>query len=142
METSQVNVKWVDGLQFVANNNRGHSVVMDHMPGEGEIAHGPIPMELLLAGIGACTAMDVISILKKQRQKVLGFEIVVKGERRKDPPMIYSKIHVEYVVKGHNIDPKKLEKAIALSVEKYCSVGAMLRAAAKVTESFRIEEMG
>jgi len=137
----QVNVKWVDALQFVGNDNRGHSVVMDHMPEAGEIAHGPTPMELLLAGLGGCTGMDIVSIMKKQREDIRGLEVVVSGERRKEFPMIFTKIHVEYVVKGCKIDPKRLEKAIQLSEEKYCSTVAMLRASADVTSSYRIEEV-
>ncbi len=96
------------------------------------------PMELLLVGFGGCTGMDVISILRKKRQDVSGLEMNVKGEKTEDYPKIYSKVHIEYVVSGKNIQQDAVERAITLSLTKYCSVGATLAKAGTITHSYRI----
>ncbi|MBI4302181.1 MAG: OsmC family protein [Chloroflexi bacterium] len=130
----QVTAKWVDGLQFVATGSDGHAIVLD---GEGR---GFSPSEILLAALAGCTGIDVIGILRKQRQKVSSLEIIVKGEQLPDPPWTYQKVEVEYVVKGEDIKESAVARAIELSETKYCSVGATISDKAKIVSSFRIEE--
>jgi putative redox protein len=106
-------------------------------PTEGE-AVGPSPMDLVLAAVGGCTAMDVVSILEKMREPVRGIEVRVSGERSSEHPRIYEKIHIHYSVGGQGLDPEKVRKAIDLSQSKYCSVAAMLRASAELTYGWEI----
>jgi len=137
---SQVRVKWLDGFRFVATASGGHSLVMDSSKEAGGEGAGFRPIELLLVALGGCTGIDVVNILKKQRQKVEGLEIVVSGERVENPPRVYSKIHVEYIVWGKDIREKAVRRAIELSERKYCSVGAMLGAKAKLKTSYTIQQ--
>ncbi len=95
-------------------------------------------MELLLVGFGGCTGMDVLSILRKKRQTIARLEMNVKGEKSEDYPKIYTKIHIEYVVTGKDIKADAVERAIELSLGKYCSVGATLAKAGTITHSYRI----
>jgi putative redox protein len=108
---------------------------------EGEPA-GPSPMDLVLAALGGCTAMDVVSILEKMREPLQGFEVHVQGERAAEHPRVYKKIHIHFRVSGEGLDPEKVQKAIDLSQSKYCSVAAMLRASAALTYGWEIIEEG
>jgi putative redox protein len=102
---------------------------------------GASPMEVVVMAAGACTAMDVIDILRKKRQEVTGFEVNVAGPRASEHPMVFTEINLEYVVRGRNLDPKAVERAIELSLTKYCSVNTMLQnSGAKITSRYRIEE--
>ena len=108
--------------------------------GPGKV--GGSPMEYLLVGLSGCTAVDVISMLKKQRQEVLGLEVEAVGLRADDYPMVYTDVTVNYLVRGKDIDPRKVERAIQLSEEKYCSASAMFtRSGAKIELTFTIEEV-
>ncbi len=132
-------VIWKDGLAFEGIGASGFRVHMDSPQAEG----GPTgfsPMELLLVTLAGCTAMDVISILKKKRQDVTNFEVIAHGVRGEDYPQVYTDIMLEYIVRGHNVDPKAVERAIELSETKYCSVSAMLNKTAKITTTCRVEE--
>jgi putative redox protein len=137
---SLVKVKWIDGLRFVATASEGHSLVMDSSKQAGGEGAGFRPIELLLVALGGCTGIDVVSILKKQRQKVEGLEMVISGERVENPPRVYGRIQIEYIVYGKDISEKAVKRAIELSEKKYCSVGAMLGAKAELTTSYRIEQ--
>jgi putative redox protein len=136
---SSVKVKWIDGMRFVATDSEGHSIVMDASKQSRGKSSGFSPLKLLLAGLGGCTGMDIVWIMLKQRQKIDGLEISVSGERAKDFPRIYDRIHVEYRIKGASIKEKAVQRAVKLSEEKYCSVGAMLKAKADITSSYGIE---
>lgn len=136
---SLVKVKWIDGMRFVATDSLGHSIVMDASKQVGGEGAGFSPLQLVLAALGGCTGIDIIDMMRKQRQQVDDLEIVVSGERVKEPPRVYSSIHVEYRVKGKDIKEKAVKRAIQLSEDKYCSVGAMLRAKAKVTSSYTLQ---
>jgi len=136
---SVVRVKWIDGMRFVATDSLGHSIVMDASKQVGGGGSGFSPLQLLLAALGGCTGIDIVDIMRKQRQQVDDLEMVVSGERVKEPPRVYKKIHVEYRVKGKNIREKAVKRAIHLSERKYCSVGAMLKAEAEVTSSYTIQ---
>ena len=137
--SSVVRVKWIDSFRFVATDSMGHSIVMDASKQVGGEGSGFSPLQLLLAALGGCTGIDVVDIMRKQRQKVDYLEIVVSGERVKEPPRVYDKIHVEYRIKGKDVKEKAVQRAIRLSEDKYCSVGAMLKTKAKTTSSYTIQ---
>jgi putative redox protein len=134
-------VRWTGRRQFVGTDESGHSIVMDSKPeyhGEGS---GIRPIEVVLHGLAACTGMDVISILEKKRQDVRAFEINVRAEQRtEDFPRIYTRIDLEYVVTGFGVNPDAVARAIALSEEKYCSVGGMLGDQVSLSTSYRVIE--
>jgi len=133
-----IRVKWVDGLRFVATDSAGHSIVTDSTKTAGDEGAGFTLLQLLLAALGSCTGIDLVDILRKQRQQIDDVEVIVSGQRVKEPPRVYSEIHIEYKIKGKNISEKAVQRAIQLSEEKYCSVGAMLRAKAQVSSSYVI----
>ncbi len=131
-------VTLIGDMQFVGSADSGHAVLMDASPSVGGSNTGSRPMELLLMAFGGCSGMDVISILRKKKQDVSRLELNVKGEQAKDHPHMYTAIHVEYVVTGKEISKDAVKKAIELSLERYCSVGATLGKAAKITHSHKI----
>jgi putative redox protein len=130
--TIKAKIRWTEGFQFVARAGDGPGVVMDSSAGKS----GPTPMELLLMGVGGCTAIDVVSIMNKKRAILTGFEVVISGEQAEDHPRRYTRIHIEYVLYGKDIPPKSVEQAIKLSETKYCSAMASLNAG--VEHSYRI----
>lgn len=136
----EAKVTYVDGLQFVAAATSGHAVVMDGDVEVGGRDTGPRPMELLLMGIGGCSGMDVVSILKKKKQEIKGLEINVKGQKAGNYPKKFTDISLEFVVRGKNIADDAVKRAVELSMEKYCSVKATLEGSAKITYSYRIIE--
>ena len=136
MKTAKVT--YVQGLQFVGEASSGHAIVMDSDPEVGGHNSGPKPMELLLIGIGGCSGMDVVSILKKKRQDITGIEVNVRGEEAEDYPKKYTGITLEFIVRGRNISEDAVKKAIDLSMNKYCSVKATIEGSAKVNFSYRI----
>ncbi len=125
-------------MQFTGKASSGHTLVMDADNEAGGSNAGFRPMELLLVGFGGCSGMDVISILRKKRQRVTGLEVNVKGEKTDSPPKVYKEVHIEYVIKGTGVEKEAVERAIALSLEKYCSVGATLAKAGTITHSYQI----
>jgi putative redox protein len=136
----EAKVKLSGDMQFEGLSSSGHRLIMDADDESGGQNKGFRPMELLLVGFGGCSGMDVISILRKKRQNVTGLEINVKGERADSHPHVYKDVHIEYVVRGKEIQKDAVERAIALSLDKYCSVGATLAKAGTVTHSYRIVE--
>jgi len=135
-------VKWVDGQQFVGINERNSAIVMDSLPEVGGEGVGIKPIELLLIALAGCTAMDVISIMKKKRQDVREFSIEVEGTQREDFPKSFREIKLVYRIKGENIDEEALKRAIELSEEKYCSVRMTILGmpeTASITYSYEIE---
>jgi putative redox protein len=137
---SVVKVKWIDGLRFVASDDKGHSIVIDVTKEHGGEGSAFGPMQLLLAAFGACSGLDVVEILRKQRQKLEGLEIMVSGSRVSEPPKVYDKVHAEYKLKGKDLQEKAVRRATQLSQEKYCSVGATLKAKAKITYDYAIQQ--
>ena len=131
-------VTLVSGMQFVGSADSGHAVVMDGPATSGGNNTGSRPMELLLMAFGGCSGMDVISILRKKGQAVSRFELNVNGEMAQDHPHVYTALDIEYVVTGRNISEEAVKRAVELSLGKYCSVGATLGKAAKITHSYRI----
>lgn len=133
----KVSVKWDDNLRFTAMNEQGHRTEIDATQTEGKPL-GITPMELLLMALGACTGIDIVDILHKQRQPLTELEIAVTGERRAEVPHYFEKIHIEYVLTGDGLEERKVQRAIELSQEKYCSVGAMLRGTTVITSSCKV----
>jgi putative redox protein len=131
---SQVKVKWVEGKQFVGTDSTSHSLVMS----TSQEGTGLRPSDLLLLGLGGCTGVDVISILEKQRQKVSGLEITINGEQDPEPPWTFRRIEIEYFLRGKGLKEEAVRRAIRLSEEKYCSVGATISGVAEITSSFQI----
>lgn len=132
-------VKWVEGMAFIGESDSGHGVVMDGAPDIGGRNLGVRPMEMVLMGLGGCTAIDVMVILGKQRQPVEDCWIELSADRADvKAPKVFTKIHVHYVVKGKELDPKQVERAVNLSAEKYCSVSAMLKSSVEISHDFEI----
>jgi len=136
----QARIKWVDGVMFVGESGSGHAVVMDGPPDHGGRNMGLRPMEMLLLGMGGCTAFDVLQILTKGRHEVLDCEAQIQAERANSIPSVFTHIHVHFVITGHNIKTAVVERAIKLSAEKYCSASIMLEKAASISHDFEIIE--
>lgn len=137
----EARVKYVDGLQFVGEASSGHAIIMDGDIEVGGKDTGLRPMELLLIGLGGCSGMDIVSILKKKKEDVTGLEINIKGEKAENYPKKFTDIAIEFVVKGRNISEEAVKKAVNLSMERYCSVKATLEGSAKISFSYRIVEV-
>lgn len=133
-------VTWKSGMSFAGVADSGFSIPLGTAAEHGGADDGLTPMELLLIGLGGCTAMDVISILEKKRQLVAGFEVRVHGERADDHPRVFNSITLEYVVTGHQISREAVERAVELSESKYCSVNAMLSKTAIIATTITILE--
>ena len=131
-------VKWIDNMLMVGESASGHGIVMDGPEEIGGHNLGVRPMEMLLLGMGGCTTVDVISILKKMREDVTDCRCEVSGVRADEHPKIFTDIHIHFIISGNNLDEKKVKKAITLSAERYCSASLMLGKAAKVTHDFEI----
>ncbi|ANB02190.1 OsmC family protein [Ectothiorhodospira sp. BSL-9] len=131
-------IKWLDNATFVGESGSGHAVVMDGPPEHGGRNLGPRPMEMLLLGMGGCTAFDVMQILKKSRQSVTDCELEVSAERAETDPKVFTRIHVNYIVTGHDLSEKHVARAVSLSAEKYCSASIMLGKVAEITHDFEI----
>ncbi len=136
----EVELKWVDGLMFACSSGTGHSLVVDGDMEVGGFDTAPRPTELLLMALGGCTAMDVISILKKKRQPVVGFEVKVTGQRADAHPKRFLKMNIEYIVKGDGVQEEAVKRAVELSMQKYCSVKATLEPSVEISYSYRIEQ--
>ncbi len=137
---SRAKVRLVDGLRFVGEAASGHSIVMDGDPEVGGNDTAIRPSELLLVGLGGCTGMDVISILRKKRQPVTGLEISIKGEKADKHPKRYTDVEVEFTVTGKGVDEEAVKRAVELSMQRYCSVKATLEGATKVGWSHKVVE--
>jgi putative redox protein len=127
-------------MTFVGESGSGHSVVMDGAPEAGGRNLGVRPMEMLLLGLGGCTAFDVVSILHKSRQKIVDCEVEIEAERAAEVPRVFTSIHVHFVISGKALDPARVERAVNLSADKYCSASRMLEKAATITHDFEIVE--
>jgi len=134
-------VTWVDGMLMVGESESGHCVVMDGPPDHGGRNLGVRPMEMLLLGMGGCTEFDVLHILRKGRAEVTGCEVQLTAERADQDPKVFIRIHAHFVVSGRNLSPERVERAIRLSAEKYCSASIMLGATAEITHDFEIRDV-
>lgn len=127
-------------MTFVGESGSGHAVVMDGAPEHGGRDIGIRPMEMLLLGLGGCTAFDVIMILKKSRQLVEDCEVDIEADRAEEIPKVFTRIHIHFIVSGQNLDDKKVKKAVELSAEKYCSASQMLNKTAGITHDYEIRQ--
>jgi len=133
-------VKWLDNMSFVGESGSGHSVVMDGPPEFGGRNLGVRPMEMLLLGLGGCASFDVVSMLKKSKQELIDCEVEISAERAPSEPKVFTKIHLHFILSGPNLSAKRVERAIELSAEKYCSASIMLAKTADITHDFEILE--
>ena len=133
-------VQWLDGRAFVGESGSGHAVVMDGAPESGGRNIGVRPMEMLLLGLGGCTAFDVVMILEKSREKVTSCEVELEAERATQDPKVFTHVKLIYKLKGKNLKPAAVERAINLSAEKYCSASIMFGKTAKLEHEWTVEE--
>jgi len=133
-------IKWVEGVSFVAETESGHAMVVDGAPSAGGRNLGPRPMELVLAGTAACTAFDVVWILRKARQPVLDCTVEADAERATEEPKVFTRIHLIYRLRGKGLQRAQVERAVKLSKEKYCSATAMLAKTAEVSFEIVLED--
>ena len=133
-------IKLIEGVCFAGETGSGHAVVMDGPPDSGGRNLGPRPMEMLLLGLGGCTSFDVVHILRKGRQDIHDCVAEVEAERAPSDPKVFTRIHVHFIVSGKSLDPKRVEQAIRLSAEKYCSASIMLAKVAQISHDFELRE--
>ena len=136
----EARVKWVEQRTFLGESGSGHTVVMDGAPDAGGRDLGVRPMEMLLLGMGGCTAFDVVDILQKGREPVEDVVIELSGERSKEIPKVFTRIDVKYIITGKGLNPDKVERAVQLSAGKYCSATVMMGATAEITHTIEIVE--
>lgn len=135
-------IEWAGEASFRARTESGHTLVMDGPPDGGGRNLGPRPMETVLAGTGGCTAYDVVSILRKARQDVTDCRIEIDADRAAEPPAVFTRIHMHFVVTGRGVAEHHVRRAIELSATKYCSASIMLGKTATITHDFEIVEEG
>jgi putative redox protein len=133
-------ITWINGRAFLGESGSGHSVVMDGAPEAGGRNIGVRPMEMLLLGLGGCTAFDVVMILEKSREKVTGCEVELDAERAEEDPKVFTRVKMIYTVTGKDLKPSSVERAIKLSAEKYCSASKMFEFTAKIEHEWKIIE--
>ena len=133
-------ITWINGRAFLGESGSGHSVVMDGAPEAGGRNIGVRPMEMLLLGLGGCSAFDVVMILEKAREKVTGCEVELYGDRASEDPKVFTKVKMIYTVTGHNLKPSAVERAVKLSAEKYCSASKMFEKTAELSHEWKIVE--
>jgi putative redox protein len=135
---TEARIRFTGGMQFVASSDSGHAVVMDAGPEVGGENTGSRPMELLLMGLGGCSGMDIVSILKKKKQNVSGLESIVRGTMADEYPHRYTEITIEFIVRGKGVSDDAVKRAVQLSMDKYCSVKATLEGTARISFSYKI----
>lgn len=138
--TMKARIKWIEQASFVAESGSGHAVVIDGAPEHGGRNLGIRPMEAVLMGLGACTAFDVVSILRKSRQQVAGCVVELEADRAEEVPKVFTRIRMVYRVSGTDLEPSRVQRAVSLSAEKYCSATAMLRDRVDISHAVVIED--
>ncbi len=136
----QARIKWIGDVSFVGESGSGHAIVLDGAPEHGGRNLGVRPMEALLIGVGACSAFDVVTILRKSRQHVSDCVVELNAERAAEPPKVFTRIHMHFVVRGREVSESHVRRAVDLSADKYCSATAMLRPGVEITHDYVIEE--
>jgi putative redox protein len=132
-------VTWLNGRAFVGESGSGHSIVMDGAPENGGRNIGVRPMEMMLLGLGGCTAFDVVMILEKGREKVTACEVSLDATRADEDPKVFTHVKMTYRLKGENLKPAAVERAIKLSSEKYCSASKMFEKTATIEHEWIVE---
>jgi putative redox protein len=133
-------IKWVEGVSFVGETGSGHAIVIDGAPENGGRNLGARPMELVLTGTAACTAFDVVEILRKARQPVADCVVEAEAKRAATPPKVFTHVHFKYLVAGRGLDAHQVERAVKLSKDKYCSATLMIARTAEITYEVSIIE--
>ena len=133
-------IKWVEQVTFLAESGSGHAVVLDGAPDAGGRNLGVRPMEMLLMGLGGCSAFDVVLILRKGREDVTDCVVELEAERAETDPKVFTRIHMHYKVTGRGLAPAKVERAITLSAEKYCSASAIMAKTAVISHDWEVIE--
>lgn len=134
-------IKRIEGTLMLGESGSGHAVVMDGPPEYGGRNLGVRPMEMLLIGLGGCTELDILLILRKARSQVTDCVVELEAERAAEDPKVFTRIHAHFIVSGRDLNPKQVERAIRLSAEKYCSASIMLGATARITHDFEIRDV-
>jgi putative redox protein len=138
----QATVKWIDGVMFVGESGSGHAVVMDGPAEHGGRNMGIRPMEMVLLGVGGCSSFDVVHILQKGKNRIVDCITEISAERVDAVPSVFSKIHLHFIVTGHDLKESAVERAVKLSAEKYCSAAIMLgNAGVEITHDFEVKEV-
>ena len=140
--TTTVDLRWEGGLRFTASDGYGHQVTVDAPANDGEPFEGFKPGELLLTSLAGCSGIDIVDILRRQRQVVTGIEIQVKGVQQPDPPWTWKEIELEYVVRGRGLERAAVERAVHLSEDKYCSTAATIGSRARIVSTVRVIDEG
>ncbi len=133
-------ITWINGRAFLGESGSGHGVIIDGAPEAGGRNLGVRPMEMLLLGLGSCTAFDVVMILEKGREKITGCEVALEAERASVEPKVFTAVKLIYTFRGHGLNPASVERAVKLSAEKYCSASIMFEKTATLTHEWKIEE--
>lgn len=131
-------VKWDEGRTFIGEVEAGHKIVFGNPHGPDGKKPGASPMELVLIGTGGCAAFDVVHILERGREPIEGCEVTLDADRADTEPKVFTRVHMHFIVRGRGLDPKKVERAVNLSIEKYCSASAMMAKTATMTHDFEI----
>jgi putative redox protein len=131
-------IKWVEDRTFIGESGSGHKIVLGTAFGPEGRTPGPSPMELVLIGMGGCTAFDVVHILEKGREEIEDLAVELQVERAQQDPKVFTRVHMHFVVKGHALAAEKVERAIKLSADKYCSASAMIAKTATITHDFEV----
>ena len=131
-------ITWINGRAFLGESGSGHAIVMDGAPEAGGRNIGVRPMEMMLLGLGGCTAFDVVMILEKSREKVTGCEVELEAERAGEDPKIFTAVKMTYTLRGEKLKPASVERAIKLSAEKYCSASRMFEKTATLSHEWRV----
>src|SRR5688500_3908731 len=134
-------IKWIQDVMFLGESGSGHSLIMDGAPEAGGRNLGMRPMEMVLLGLGGCSAFDVMMILKRSREQVTDCVVELDAQRAETDPKVFTKIEMRYVLTGRSLDRKKVERAVSLSAEKYCSASAMLAKSAEITHTVESVEV-
>ena len=137
----KASIKWAGEASFIGETESGHRLTMDGAVEYGGQNKGPRPMELMLIGMGGCTAFDVVQILRKSRQEISDCSAQIVAQRAPADPKVFTQIHVHFIVSGRKLDAKKVQHAIELSATKYCSASIMLAKTAEITHDFEIVEV-
>jgi putative redox protein len=138
MAVMKARIKWVEDRTFIGESGSGHKIVLGTAFGPEGRSPGPSPMELVLIGLGGCSGYDVVSILAKGREAIEDVTVELEAERAQQDPRVFTHIHMHFVVKGRGLAADKVERAIALSAEKYCSASAMIAKSATITHDFEV----
>ena len=138
--SSSVSLTWQNGFRFDSQDTHGHTLTLDAPQSEGDSFEGFMPGDILLTALAGCSGIDVVNILSRQRQQVKGLEISVNGRQKPDPPWAWEDVSIHYTLRGSDLNSRLVERAIDLSENRYCSIGATIGGVTRVSSTFEIVE--